>query len=110
MSPPFSQHPCSGCFLQEQRGGRVCPAAREVHALDDLEVKRGEMLRAAIVADAQAVVSFAELLRRDAAQGRLPHVLAGGAASALLLPPVGGPMRTHSGKELVHVHVPGTAR
>jgi hypothetical protein len=74
--PPNHSHPCERCFLQEQRGGRVCPVAHEVHRLPDVEAERhAAALHAAILADAEVVVGFAELVRRDAVShhtGALP--------------------------------------
>lgn len=65
--PPNHNHPCQGCFLQEQRSGRVCPAARDAHGLADLVAqRRAEALHTAILTDAQNVPAFAELVRLDA--------------------------------------------
>jgi hypothetical protein len=67
MALPKHNHPCKDCALQEARAGRVCPAARDVHGLPDVEADRhGEALHAAILADAQSVPGFVELVRRDA--------------------------------------------
>jgi hypothetical protein len=55
MTPP-PPLPCEGCAFQESRGGRVCPAAREVYGLPDVEAQRhAETLYAAVLADAQRV-------------------------------------------------------
>lgn len=55
MPHPFTSpnHPCRGCFLEQQRGGRVCPAAREIHGLPDVGAeRRAAPLHAAILRDA----------------------------------------------------------
>jgi hypothetical protein len=64
----MSPHPCHGCLLQEQRDGRVCPAAREVYGLPDVieAQRRADVLHAAIVEDAQTIPAFADLVRFDA--------------------------------------------
>lgn len=63
----MSPQPCHRCVLQESRDGRVCPAAREVYGLPDVETERhAAALHAAILADAQGAPGFAELVRRDA--------------------------------------------
>jgi hypothetical protein len=68
--PPNYNHPCDGCFLQEQRRGRVCPAARDAYALEDLEAQRqGEILRALVLAEAGGAPSLTEMVRREAQQG-----------------------------------------
>jgi hypothetical protein len=104
MTPPSpDQHPCRGCFLEQQRGGRVCPAAREVHGLPDVATERhAEALHAAILADARSVVpTFAELVRLDAASrtGALPASIRLGLAAALSSDSV----PTDSRKEIVRV-------
>jgi hypothetical protein len=74
MTPP-AFHPCKGCALQEARDGRVCPAAREVYALPDVEAqRRAAVLHAAIVQEARPVPALPELVRRDAVSrvGLLP--------------------------------------
>ena len=65
--PPNHNHPCEGCALEQARGGRVCPAARNDYGLPDVEAQRhAESLYAAILADAGRVPGFAELVRGDA--------------------------------------------
>lgn len=95
-------HPCESCALQEARDGRVCPAAREVHGLPDVEAQRyGAALHDAILADAQGLPGFAELVRRDAVShhtGALPASIRLG----LLAAPSSDPPTTDS-KELVYV-------
>lgn len=75
MTPPSNHHPCEGCALQEARGGRVCPAAREVHRLPDVEAPhRSDVLHVAIVREARPMPTLPELVRRDALSlaGALP--------------------------------------
>ncbi len=106
MTLPLSPtHPCEGCFLQEQRSGRVCPSARDAYALADLEAQRhGEALHAAILADAGRVPGFAELVRRDAMSrtGALPASISLG----LLAAPSPHPLFTDSAKEVIRVALP----
>ncbi len=74
MTPP-RPHPCEGCALQEARDGRVCPAAREVYTLPDVEAqRRADILHAAIVQEARPVPALPELVRLDALnhRGELP--------------------------------------
>lgn len=108
MSPPSDRHPCLGCFLQERRGGRVCPAAREVHALDNLEVQRdAEALHAAILRDAGTIPSLGELVRLEAHQ--YPLRLAAAFRLGLLAVPSADPV-PDSRKEPSHVAVPRALR
>lgn len=108
MNPSPDHHPCLGCVLQEQRGGRVCPAAREVHALDDLEVQSSaDVLHAAIVADAQTIPSLGELVRLEAHQ--YPAGLAAAFRLGLLAVPSADPV-PDSRKEIPHVAVPRALR
>jgi hypothetical protein len=76
---PFTSpnHPCRGCFLEQQRGGRVCPAAREIHGLPDVGAeRRAAPLHAAILRDASPAPSFTELVHRDAVNtGPLPAAM-----------------------------------
>ncbi len=106
MSPPPNQsHPCNKCILQEARDGRVCPAARDVHSLPDVEAQRhAEALHAAILADAGRVPGFAELVRRDAISrtGVLPAAISLG----LLAAPAPDPLYTDSRKEVIRVALP----
>lgn len=106
MTPPLNHdHPCDGCLLQESREGRVCPAARAVHGLPDVEAQRhAEALHAAILADAGHVPGFAELVRGDAISrtGVLPASISLG----LLTAPLPHPMYTDSPKEVVRVALP----
>jgi hypothetical protein len=72
MTPP-PIHPCEGCFLQEQREGRTCPAAHDAYGLPDLQATRNsEALRAAIQSDAYSYPSLDQLVRIDAAREVLP--------------------------------------
>ena len=72
MTPP-PIHPCEGCFLQEEREGRVCPAAHDIYGLPDVQAERNrESLRAAIQLDAYSYPSLDQLVRIDAARGALP--------------------------------------
>jgi hypothetical protein len=75
MTPRPNHHLCEGCALQEARDGRVCPAARDVYDLPDVEAqRRAEVLHAAIVQEARPVPALPELVRRDAVSrtGELP--------------------------------------
>lgn len=69
MTPPTS-HPCQGCFLQEERHGRVCPAARDVYGLDNLaeRERRAAALRAGLAQDAHDLPTFCQLIQFDARQ------------------------------------------
>ncbi len=102
MTPP-PNHPCERCALQEARGGRVCPAAREVHGLPDVETKRhAAALHAAILADAGRIPGFAELVRGDAVRRRA-GVLSVPNPSQPALCPSSSPATHDSAKEVVHV-------
>jgi hypothetical protein len=102
--PPNDDHPCQGCFLQEQRSGRICPAAREIHRLADLAdaQRRADALHAAILADAQNIPAFAALVRRDAMtrNGALPASISLG----LLAAP--DPLYHDSREEIIHAVIP----
>jgi hypothetical protein len=105
MTPPNpNQHPCRGCFLEQQREGRVCPAAR-AQGLPDVETERhAAALHAAILADAQGLPGFAELVRRDAVShhtGALPASIRHG----LLAAPSSDSVSTDS-KEVIRVSIP----
>jgi hypothetical protein len=100
----MSSHPCQGCALQEARGGRVCPAAREVHRLPDVEAQpRADVLHAAIVQEARPVPALPELVRRDAVSlaGALPVATRLG----LLPAPAPAPLSHHPRKEVIRVLV-----
>lgn len=102
MTPP--NHPCEHCVLQEARDGRVCPAAREVHGLPDVEAQRhAAALHAAILADAEGVPGLAELVRRDAIGRRRAGVLSVPNPSRPALSPSPNPATHNSAKEAVHV-------
>lgn len=95
--PPNHRHPCEGCALEEARDGRVCSAARDVYELPNVEA-----LHAAILADAECLPGFAELVRWDAASrhtGALPASMRLG----LLAAPSPDPAIHDSAKEVVHV-------
>jgi hypothetical protein len=100
---PSHEHPCWGCFLEQQRGGRVCPAAREVYSLPDVEAQRHTAaLHAAVLADAGRTSGFAELVRGDAVRRRagvlsVPH------PSRSALCPSSSPATHDSAKGVVHV-------
>jgi hypothetical protein len=68
MTPPLTHHhPCGDCILQEARGGRVCPAARDAYRLPDVEVERhAQVLRALVLAEAPNHTSLIELVRQEA--------------------------------------------
>jgi hypothetical protein len=89
--------------LEEARDGRVCPAARDVYELPNVEAQRhAEALHAAILADAECLPGFAELVRWDAASrhtGALPASMRLG----LLAAPSPDPAIHDSAKEVVHV-------
>jgi len=102
--PPAHNFRCEGCVLQEARGGRVCPAAREVHGLPDIETKRhAAALHAAILADAGRIPGFAELVRRDAIGRRRAGVLSAPNPSRLAQCPPSDLVTHDSAKEVVHV-------
>lgn len=109
MTPsPNHNHPCEGCFLQESRDGRTCPAAHDIHGLADLVAQhRAEALHAAILADAGRVPGFAELVRRDAMShtGALPAAVRLG----LLAAPSPDAVSSDSRKEHIYVLPPRTA-
>lgn len=97
-------HPCEGCFLAEQREGRVCPVAQDL-GLPDVEAQRhAESLYAAILADAGRTPGLAELVRRDAANhtGVLPASINLG----LLAAPLSHPLYTDSPQEVIRVDLP----
>jgi hypothetical protein len=106
MTPdPNDNHPCRGCFLEQQRGGLVCPAAREVHSLPDVDAERhAAALHAAILADAKGVLGFAELVRRDAVSHHT-GVLPASICLGLLAAPSSDAAPTDS-KEVIRVSVP----
>jgi hypothetical protein len=110
MTPPPNPHPCSGCLLQEARDGRVCPAARDVHDLEDLVAqRRAEALHAAIVLEAGTVPSFRELVRLDAQRQRPALLLP--APSTLVLPSTAAEHIPHDQqKEAIHVPAPRNAQ
>ncbi len=102
--PPNHDHPCEGCYLQEARDGRVCPAARNVYSLADLVAQRqAEVLHAAILAELGRTAGFVELVRLEAQQRRpkLP------ASSPRLLPAAPVTSTPHAQqKEAIYVAVP----
>lgn len=86
MPPPHNHHHlCENCVLQEARGGRICPAARDAYGLPDVieAQRRADALHAAIVEDAQHIPAFAELVRFDAMS---PAVVLPASISLGLLP------------------------
>ncbi len=100
-------HVCQGCALQEVRGGRVCPAAREVHHLPDVRAEHhAKTLYAAVLAEAQGdTPSLAELVRHEAVAhhtGVLPAAINLG----LLAAPTPDPLSTDSPKEIIRVAIP----
>jgi len=103
MTPsPNRRQYCNNCILQEARGGRVCPIARDTYGLPDLVEARhhAAALHAAILADAQRLPGFAELIRRDAITrptGALPASLGRG----LLVAHLSDPATHDSAKEVV---------
>lgn len=103
MARPNHNHFCDGCFLQEQREGRVCPAAHDVYGLPDLAeaASRAAALHTAVAQDAEAVPGFGELVSRDAASrtGILPMSIRLG----LLAIPAAEPLSPDSRKEAVRV-------
>jgi hypothetical protein len=105
MQLPNHDHPCQGCFLEQQRGGRVCPAAREVYGLPDIEAERhATALHAAVLADAQAVPGFAELVRHDAFSRTA--VLPAPISLGLVAAPTSDPLFLNTPKEVIHVVLP----
>ena len=102
--PPDHNHPCEGCFLAEQREGRVCPAARDLGLPDVKAQRHAEALHAAILADAGRVPGFAELVRHDAINrtGVLPASISLG----LLAAPLPHPLYRDSPKEVIRVALP----
>lgn len=95
--PPHDLHPCQGCFLQEHRSGRVCPAARDTYGLPDVaeEQRRAELLRAAILQDAPTGLSLIELVRQEAQARQL-----GPSRSApLALPPAPASSLSHDSRK-----------
>jgi hypothetical protein len=100
MSPPPTPD-CVGCALQEARGGRVCPTARDVYGLEDLVAQhRADVLHDAIVLEAEAVPSLSELVRLEGRQ--YPVGLA--AASRLGLVAATDPFSHESQKEASHAY------
>ena len=100
----MSRHPCHSCALQESRDGRVCPAARDDYSLPDVETERhAAALHAAILADAQGIPGFAELVRRDAIGRGRSGVLSVPNPSRPALCPSSSPATHNSAKEVVHV-------
>jgi hypothetical protein len=94
--------------LQEARGGRVCPAAREAHRLPDIEVqRRGDVLHAAIVQEARPMPALPELVRRDAVSlaGALPVATRLG----LLPSPTPVPLSRDPRKEAIRVLIASRA-
>jgi hypothetical protein len=107
MPPPPNQNfACQGCFLQEQRSGRVCPTARTVYGLPDVSEaqRRADVLHAAVVADAQSVPAFADLVRRDALSRAV--ALPASISLGLLPAPPLNPLFHDSRKEAVRVAIP----
>lgn len=102
--PPNHNHPCQDCFLQEQRRGRVCPTAREIHQLADLAEaqRRAAVLHAAILTDAQNIPAFAALVRLDA----MSRNVALPASISLGLMPAPDALYHDSRKEIVHALLP----
>jgi hypothetical protein len=101
MSPSSSNHPCEHCFLQEQRQGRVCPAAHDVYGLSDLQAQQqsAEALRQAITQDAQIVVQLPALVQLDAQlASALPDAERLGLVAAAT-----DPLSTTSRKETIRV-------
>jgi hypothetical protein len=97
MTPPPT-HPCSNCFLEEQREGRVCPAARDVYGLPDLEAQQNaEALRLAIRED-RPLSTLADLVHVDA-ERRLASSLP--SALPLALPPAANPSSYINSKEVI---------
>jgi hypothetical protein len=102
MTPP-NRHRCEHCALQEARGGRVCPAAREGHGLPDVEAQRhAETLYAAVLADAQRSPGFAELVRWDAIN-RPAGAMSGWLGHGLLTAHLSDPATHDFVKEVVDV-------
>ena len=107
MTPPPNQNfVCQGCFLQEQRSGRVCPTARDAYGLPDVieAQRRADVLHAAIVADAQAVPAFADLLRLDAMSPAV--ALPASISLGLLAAPSLAPVFPDSRKEVILAALP----
>jgi hypothetical protein len=104
--PPNHNHPCEGCFLQEQRSGRVCPTARDAYGLPDVTEaqRRAAALHAAILADAQNIPAFAELVRLDAMSPAV--ALPASISLGLLAPPSLVPLYHDARKEIVHAVLP----
>jgi hypothetical protein len=105
MTPPSNNPFCSNCFLQEQRSGRVCPAARDVYGLPDVdEAQRRDVLHVAIRSDAQSVPAFADLVRLDAMS---PAVALPASIRLGLLPaPSFAPLFPDSRKEAIRIAIP----
>ncbi|MFZ1154803.1 MAG: hypothetical protein WAN93_07865 [Solirubrobacteraceae bacterium] len=101
MSPSVSPHPCTTCFLYERRG--VCPMAHDAYGLETpAEVqRRAELLRAAVVQDAQTVTTLTDRIHGDAARQEDRSKLT--APLPLSLPvPVPDPTPHASRKEQIH--------
>lgn len=59
-------HACASCALQEARGGRICPAAREQGLPDVAAERHAATLYAAVLAEAQGGrLSLAELVSQE---------------------------------------------
>jgi hypothetical protein len=102
MTPP-PNHPCESCHLQEARGGRVCPRARDAYGLADLVAQhQAEALHAAILADAGRTPGFAELVRLEAQQPQTKLL----APSPRLLPAASAVSTAHNQqKETIRVAI-----
>jgi hypothetical protein len=71
MTPlPDYNTSCSGCFLYEQRGGRVCPML-DRQAQEAAEAERQDVLWALVLAEVIDAPSLIELVR-DEAQAVVP--------------------------------------
>jgi hypothetical protein len=80
MTPPLDNDTtCAGCFLYQQRGGRVCPMLDQQADEASSAVRRAVALRALILAEAPVAPSLIELVRQEAR----PQ----GPSDRLLLPP-----------------------
>jgi hypothetical protein len=68
--PPDVDTLCTGCFLYEQRGGRVCPMLdRQAEQAGEAERRATERLRALVLADAPRVRNLVEMICQEA-EGR----------------------------------------
>lgn len=104
--PPNHNHPCQGCFLQEQRSGRTCPTARDAYGLPDVTEaqRRADVLHAAILEDAQHIPAFAELVRLDAMNPAV--ALPASISLGLLAAPLSDHLYHDARKEVVHAVLP----